>query len=98
MKCEHFCNAHCAFDCPNAAIEAFEERFDIPASDAGYERVKCRECRYYDKYCTCDDCYFKGSEHCPENGGYLHGLYSRLSVRRHCRIPCGLHHRGIGRR
>ena len=69
MKCEYFCNAHCSYDCPNAAIEAFEERFDIPASDAGYERVKCRDCRYADKHCTCGDCYFKGGKECPENGG-----------------------------
>lgn len=65
MKCENFCNAHCSYDCPNAEIEAFEERFDIPASDAGYERIKCRDCRYSDKRCTCEDCYFKGSAECP---------------------------------
>lgn len=74
MKCEHFCNAHCSFDCPDAAVEAFERRYDIPASDAGYERIDCRDCRYNDKYCTCDDCYFKGSPHCLEKGAVMDAL------------------------
>ena len=65
MKCENFCNANCAFYCPNAEMEAFEEWFDIPASDAGYERIKCSECQYNDKHCTCDDCYFNGGKECP---------------------------------
>lgn len=66
MKCENFCNANCAFYCPNAEMEAFEDRFDIPASDAGYHRIKCKDCQYNDKYCTCDDCYLKGGKECPE--------------------------------
>lgn len=66
MLCEFFCNAHCCFDCPNAAIEAFENKFDIPASDAGYEYIKCSECCYNVKFCSCDDCYLLGSEFCIE--------------------------------
>lgn len=69
QKCEHFCNAHCSFHCPNVAIDEFEDKFDIPASDAGYERIKCKDCNYYDKYCTCDDCYFMDSEYC-KNSNY----------------------------
>lgn len=65
MKCENFCNANCAFYCPNAEIEAFEDRFDIPASDAGYSRIECKDCQYNDKYCDCDDCYLKGEKECP---------------------------------
>ena len=66
MLCENFCNAHCSFDCPNAAIEAFENKYDIPASDAGYEYIKCSECSYNVKFCSCDDCYFLGSKYCKE--------------------------------
>ena len=66
MLCEFFCNAHCSFDCPNAAIEAFENKYDIPASDAGYEYIKCYDCSYNDKFCSCDDCYLLGSEFCKK--------------------------------
>ena len=70
MKCENFCNAHCAFDCPNASIEEWEDRFGLDAKrELGVERVKCRDCRYADKRCTCDDCYFKGGKECPEKEG-----------------------------
>lgn len=70
MKCEHFCNYHCSTsDCPNIQCDFIEGYYDIPCSDAGYERIMCRDCRYADKRCTCDDCYFKGGEECPENGG-----------------------------
>lgn len=69
IQCEQFCNVHCSFDCPNVLIEAFEDRFDIPASDAGYYRIKCSDCCYYDKYCTCSDCYFMGSDDCLMKAG-----------------------------
>lgn len=67
MKCEHFCNAHCAFDCPNAAIEAWEDRFDLDAKrELGVDRIKCRDCEYHESRCTCEDCYFIDSAECPE--------------------------------
>ena len=60
-----FTNAHCCFDCPNAAADEFEERFDIPASDAGYERIEsCKVC--YLNTGECDDCLFQNSKDCPE--------------------------------
>ena len=74
MKCECFVNAHCAFDCPNAKMEEFEDRYDIPASDAGYERIKCKDCNYFDKYCDCEDCYLMGTEDCPKYGGNSHEM------------------------
>lgn len=64
-KCKSFVNVHCSFDCPNAACEAFEQRFDIPCEDAGFSRIKCKDCVYYDKRCTCDDCFFQHSPECP---------------------------------
>ena len=38
------------------------------AEDMGLERIECRDCLYADKRCTCEDCYFMGSEECPETG------------------------------
>lgn len=63
MICENFCNYHCSFDCPNFACDMIEERYDIPCSDAGYERVKCKEC-VHNQNKSCDDCYLQGSEFC----------------------------------
>lgn len=65
MKCENFCNAHCSYDCPNAAIEEFEDYYDLPAEEAGLSRVKCKDCIYSDKRCDCDDCYFQNTPDCP---------------------------------
>ena len=65
-KCDHFCNYHCStFDCPNIQADAFEEKWDLPAFEGGYQRVKCKKCQYYDKRCNCTDCYFYQSEDCP---------------------------------
>ena len=66
MKCENFCNVHCAFDCPNSKCDGFEEYWDIPCEDAGLARIKCNDCYYNERYCTCEDCCFKHSENCPE--------------------------------
>lgn len=60
-----FTNKHCCFSCPNAAADEFEERFDIPASDAGYERIEsCKVC--YLNTGECEDCLFQHSKDCPE--------------------------------
>ncbi|MCQ2434693.1 MAG: hypothetical protein MJ062_05600 [Oscillospiraceae bacterium] len=67
MKCDKFCNYHCSYDCPNFAVDAFEDKYDLPASEIGLERIKCKDCQYFDKNCTCDDCYFQYSKDCPEN-------------------------------
>lgn len=69
QKCERFCNYHCSFDCPNFQVDEFEEYWDLPASEAGIERIKCSKCQYYDPRCTCNDCYLQGSKECPEYGG-----------------------------
>lgn len=68
-KCENFCNAHCAFDCPNAAIDEWESRFDLDAGrELGVARIKCGDCEYRDADCTCGDCYFQNSKECPKVG------------------------------
>ena len=65
IKCKNFVNANCSFNCPNAALEKYLEKYDIDYSDIGQERIKCKDCRYQDKYCTCEkDCYLYGSEYC----------------------------------
>lgn len=69
MKCNQFCNYHCSYDCPNFAVDEFEEKHDLPASEIGLDRIKCKECYYNDKLCGCEDCLFEGSKDCPENGG-----------------------------
>jgi len=66
MKCKNFVNANCAFYCPNAEMDAFENYYDIPAEDAGYRRIKCKDCQYNGKHCTCVDCYLQGEKECPE--------------------------------
>lgn len=66
-KCKEFGNLHCCTsDCPNIRCDEFEERYDLPSSDIGLERVACRHCEYNDKNCTCDDCLFQNSEYCQE--------------------------------
>ena len=67
MKRNHkqcFCNAHCSYDCPNFRADEFEDHFDLPASEAGLERIKCKEC--YLNSGECEDCLFQNSEECPE--------------------------------
>ena len=67
-KCERFCNANCSFNCPNAAIERWEEIYDMDVQrELGIERTSCSECMYNDKYCTCEDCYLIGTEDCKGN-------------------------------
>lgn len=61
--CKHFVNYHCSFDCPNFVCDKIEDTYDIPCEDAGYERVKCKEC-YLNKNNTCEDCYLQGSKYC----------------------------------
>lgn len=71
MKCEHFCNWHCCTsDCPNIQCDMADDKWGFGiAEDMGLERIRCSDCVYADKRCDCDDCYFKGGEECPENGG-----------------------------
>lgn len=96
MKCECFCNGHCCTsDCPNIRCDEFEEYYDIPASDSGYERVECKDCIYDDQHCDCDDCYFNGSEHCPKNGGNIMKTTSDIikflwEIARDYQTPLGL--------
>lgn len=60
-----FTNKHCCFSCQNAAADEFEERYDIPASDAGYERIEsCKVC--YLNTGECEDCLFQYSKDCNE--------------------------------
>lgn len=59
-----FVNGHCAYDCPNFQLDEFEEWFDLPASEAGLERIKCKDC-YFNSF-ECDDCLFQHSADCPE--------------------------------
>ena len=67
QKCSNFCNAHCSCsDCPNIQADTFEDRFDLPASEIGLERIDCKDCWYNEKYCTCDDCLFQNSTYCQE--------------------------------
>lgn len=65
-KCEHFCNGHCAYDCPNFAIDGFEDKYDLPCSEIGMSRIKCSECQYNGRNMTCKDCYFFNTPECPE--------------------------------
>lgn len=65
IKCEYFCNAHCSYDCPNFQVDAFEEHWDLPASEVGLERVKCKDCEYNIRHCDCTDCYLYCSDDCP---------------------------------
>lgn len=68
MKCELFCNYHCSTtDCPNIHYDEVDEMWGAGiAEDIGYHRIKCKDCIHSDKRCTCEDCYFNGSEECPK--------------------------------
>lgn len=59
---ECFVNGHCCYDCPNFQVDLFEDKYDLPASEIGLERVKCSDCHYqtYD----CKDCYFENTDNC----------------------------------
>lgn len=59
-----FVNGHCAYDCPNFQVDSFEEKYDLPASEVGLERIKCKEC-YLNSF-ECADCYLKNTDMCPE--------------------------------
>lgn len=65
-KCERFVNANCSFNCPIAAIEEWENKYDLDAyRELGIERADCNDCQYNDKYCSCEnDCYLYGTEAC----------------------------------
>lgn len=55
-KCGNFINANCSYNCPNAALEAACDRWDLDPSDFGMERISCKECMYWEDNCTCEDC------------------------------------------
>lgn len=59
-----FTNSHCCFECPNVAIDEFEEKYDLPASEIGLERTTCKEC--YLNTGECKDCYFQDTPNCSE--------------------------------
>ena len=66
-KCDMFINAHCSYDCPNAALEAACARWDLDPSDFGMERTDCKDCYMNDDCCTCEDCYMQyDPEYCPK--------------------------------
>lgn len=66
-KCENFINGNCSYNCPNAALEAACDRWDLDPSDFGMERIKCKDCYLNDDCCTCDDCFVQfDPEYCPK--------------------------------
>jgi len=66
-KCNNFINANCSFRCPNAALEAACDRWDLDPSDFGMERIDCKDCYMNDENCSCDDCYVQfNHEYCPK--------------------------------
>lgn len=71
--CENFCNYHCSTnDCPNIQYEAVENNYGYGiADDIGLERVTCKNCNYNTKYCTCEDCFFLGSDKCKNFIGVM---------------------------
>lgn len=63
MKC--FTCAACSYNCPNAAIEAYDERYGYGlAADMGYKKIKCKDCMYNTG--KCEDCLFYKSEDCAK--------------------------------
>ena len=62
-KC--FVNGHCAYDCPNFEIDTLEDYWDLPAQEAGLERIKCKEC-YLNTF-DCEDCLFQNTDMCEGN-------------------------------
>lgn len=67
MRIKHkdcFVNGHCCYDCPNFQCDEFENRYDLPVSEIGLERIECKHC--YMNTGECDDCLFQGCEECPE--------------------------------
>ena len=77
-KCECFCNGNCSVNCPNQSVYAFEDRYDLPASEIGLETTKCRSCSYRDSDCTCYDCYFIGSKNGCPNHEFTHWLHENI--------------------
>lgn len=69
-KCERFCNGHCTTsDCPNIQCDMADDEYGYGiAEDMGLKRIKCGDCYYDDKRCTCEDCYLRGGEYCPNVG------------------------------
>lgn len=59
-----FVNEHCSYCCPNFQVDYFEEKYDLPASEVGFERINCKEC-YLNSF-ECVDCYFENTDMCPE--------------------------------
>lgn len=74
LKCECFCNGHCAFECPNIEIDRFESWYDLPASDIGLSEVSCKNCQFYDKYMTCKDCLFQYDKECRFTNNFERGV------------------------
>ena len=66
MTCKDFCNWHCStMDCPHVRWSYIMNATPYDPTDVGEERIDCEECQYRDDYCTCNDCYFEGTEECP---------------------------------
>lgn len=70
LKCSEFCNGHCAYECPNIEVQRFEDWYDLPAAEIGLYETSCRNCRFYDRYMTCSDCYFQFDKLCKYHGNF----------------------------
>ena len=69
MKCDKFCNWHCStMDCPNVQYSYVFNAMPYDPGDVGMTRIKCKDCKYNNDHCTCDDCYFQDTKECPKKG------------------------------
>lgn len=46
-----FTCAACSFSCPNDNCDFFEDLYELPFSEAGLERISCRDCYYNSGLC-----------------------------------------------
>lgn len=59
-----FVNGHCAYDCPNNAVDYINDKYGFGiADDMEFREIKCSDCRYESG--ECEDCLFALTEHCP---------------------------------
>lgn len=56
----------CTQYCPNIQCDMAAEKWGDyqVAADAGYEKIKCKDCRYMTY--RCDNCLFLNTEYCDE--------------------------------
>lgn len=69
MNKECFTCGDCGtLNCPNNAIDAYDDRFGYPAAeDMGYRKISCNECHHNTG--QCEDCLFHDSEYCEKQKG-----------------------------